>query len=86
MARRSGDKVTSNLVLYGQLTALTYDVTYNANLPANTDATVSCAGKQTKTHGEALTLVGEPTRLRVHLKAGLPARMAPWPISRAASI
>lgn len=61
--KETGDKVTSNLVLYGQLTALTYDVTYNANLPANTDATVTVPGKQTKTHGEALTLVGEPTAL-----------------------
>lgn len=61
--KETGDKVTSNLVLYGQLTALTYDVTYNANLPANTDATVTVPGEQTKTHGEALTLVGEPTAL-----------------------
>lgn len=59
----ANDKVTSNLVLYGQLTPMTYDVTYNANLPANTDATVTVPGKQTKTHGEALTLVGEPTAL-----------------------
>ena len=54
--KETGDKVTSNLVLYGQLTALTYDVTYNANLPANTDATVTVPDKQTKTHGEVLPL------------------------------
>lgn len=59
----AADVVKGNIVIYGQLTALTYDVTYNANLPANTDATVTVPGKQTKTHGEALTLVGEPTAL-----------------------
>ena len=58
----ANDKVTSNLVLYGQLTALTYDVTYNAN--AGTDATVSdIPNAQTKTHGVALPLtVTNPTR------------------------
>lgn len=60
--KETGDKVTSNLVLYGQLTALTYDVTYNANLPANTDATVTVPGKQVKTHGKVLPLSkDEPT-------------------------
>ena len=52
----ANDKVTSNLVLYGQLTALTYDVTYNANLPTDTDATVTVPGKQTKAHGKVLPL------------------------------
>ena len=58
----ANDKVTSNLVLYGQLTALTYDVTYNAN--AGTDATVSgIPAAQTKTHGVALPLtMTNPTR------------------------
>ena len=61
--KETGDKVTSNLVLYGQLTALTYDVTYNANLPADTDATVTVPDKQTKTHGVALPLSDStPTR------------------------
>ena len=59
----ANDKVTSNLVLYGQLTALTYAVNYDAN--ANGDATVSGipAAAQTKTHGEPLTLSDStPTR------------------------
>ena len=54
--KETGDKVTSNMVLYGHLTALTYDVTYNANLPTDTDATVTVPDKQTKTHGEVLPL------------------------------
>lgn len=85
--KETGDKVTSNLVLYGQLTALTYDVTYNANLPANTDATVTVPDKQTKTHGEVLPLSDvTPTLEGYTFKGWAPARMAPWPISRAASI
>ena len=67
--KETGDKVTSNLVLYGQLTALTYDVTYNANLPADTDATVTVPDKQTKTHGVALPLSDStPTREGLHLQ------------------
>ena len=50
------DKITRDTVIYGKLTALTYDVTYNANLPADTDATVTVPDKQTKTHGEVLPL------------------------------
>ena len=59
----ANDKVTSNLVLYGQLTPLTYEVNYEAN--AGTDATVSGipTAAQTKIHGVALTLtVANPTR------------------------
>lgn len=59
----ANDKVTSNLVLYGQLTALTYAVNYDAN--ANGDATVRGipTTAQTKTHGEPLTLSDStPTR------------------------
>lgn len=57
-----GTKVTSNLVLYGQLTPKTYAVNYEAN--AGTDATVrGIPGAQTKTHGEPLTLTpADPTR------------------------
>ena len=57
------DVVKGNIVIYGQLTALTYDVTYNANLPADkAGATVTVPGKQTKTHGEVLPLSkDEPT-------------------------
>ena len=56
------DKVTSNLVLYGQLTPKTYAVNYDAN--ANGDTTVNdIPGTQTKTHGVALPLtVTNPTR------------------------
>ncbi len=58
----ANDKVTSNLVLYGQLTPMTYAVNYEAN--ANGDATVSgIPNAQTKTHGVALTLAAaNPTR------------------------
>lgn len=59
----ANDKVTSNLVLYGQLTPLTYEVNYEAN--AGTDATVSGipTAAQTKIHGVALTLANNtPTR------------------------
>lgn len=59
----ANDKVTSNLVLYGKLTPKTYDVTYNANLPAGVTASVTVPGEQTKTHGVALTLTAaNPTR------------------------
>ena len=51
------DVVKGNIVIYGKLTALTYDVTYNANLPADkAGATVTVPDKQTKTHGEVLPL------------------------------
>lgn len=58
----ANDKVTSNLVLYGQLTPKTYAVNYEAN--ANGDTTVSgIPDAQTKTHGVALPLtVTNPTR------------------------
>ena len=53
----AADVVKGNIVIYGKLTALTYDVTYNANLPADkAGATVTVPGKQTKTHGEVLPL------------------------------
>ena len=56
------DKVTSNMVLYGQLTPMTYAVNYEAN--AGTDATVrGIPDAQTKIHGEPLTLTpADPTR------------------------
>lgn len=56
------NKVTSNLVLYGQLTPMTYAVNYDAN--ANGDTTVSgIPDAQTKTHGVALPLtMTNPTR------------------------
>ena len=59
----ANDNVTSNLVLYGQLTPMTYAVNYEAN--ANGDATVRGipTTAQTKTHGEPLTLTpADPTR------------------------
>ena len=57
------DKVTSNLVLYGQLTPKTYAVNYDAN--TNGDMTVSgIPDAQTKIHGEPLTLtMTNPTRV-----------------------
>lgn len=57
----ANDKVTSNLVLYGQLTPLTYAVNYDAN--ANGDTTNGIPDAQTKTHGVALPLTAaNPTR------------------------
>lgn len=43
--------VTGNLILYGKMTPKTYTVTYDLN-----GATGTAPAKQTKTHGEALTL------------------------------
>ncbi len=58
----NGTKVTSNLVLYGQLTPKTYAVNYEAN--ANGDTTNGIPDAQTKTHGEPLTLtMTNPTRV-----------------------
>ena len=57
------DKVTSNMVLYGQLTPKTYAVNYEAN--AGGDTTVrGIPDAQTKIHGEPLTLtMTNPTRV-----------------------
>lgn len=56
------DVVKGNIVIYGKLTALTYDVTYNANLPAGVTVSVPVPNKQTKTHGKVLPLSkDEPT-------------------------
>lgn len=52
----AADVVKGNIVIYGKLTALTYDVTYNANLPAGVTVSVPVPGNQTKTHGKVLTL------------------------------
>ena len=56
------DKITRDTVIYGQLTPMTYAVSYDAN--ANGDTTVSdIPAAQTKTHGVALPLaVTNPTR------------------------
>lgn len=59
----AADVVKGNIVIYGKLTALTYEVNYEAN--ANGDTTVSGipTAAQTKTHGVALTLANNtPTR------------------------
>ena len=57
--------VKGNIVIYGKLTALTYDVEYDANLPkdaADAGATVTVPTKQVKTHGVVLPLSkDEPT-------------------------
>lgn len=59
------DVVKGNIVIYGKLTALTYDVEYDANLPkdaADAGATVTVPTKQVKTHGVVLPLSkDEPT-------------------------
>lgn len=56
------DKITRDTVIYGQLTPMTYAVSYDAN--ANGDPTVNgIPGAQTKTHGKALPLSdATPTR------------------------
>lgn len=63
--KEKADVVKGNIVIYGKLTALTYDVTYNANLPkdaADAGATVTVPTKQVKTHGVVLPLSkDEPT-------------------------
>lgn len=59
----AADVVKGNIVIYGKLTALTYDVTYNANLPAGVTVSVPVPDKQTKTHGEVLPLSSDTPTL-----------------------
>ena len=59
----ANDKVTSNLVLYGQLTALKYTVKYNANAGSDKVDEMPDPAETKKTHGEPLTLSNStPTR------------------------
>lgn len=61
--KETGNKVTSNMVLYGQLTPMTYAVNYDANAGSDTVDWMPNPAATKKTHGEPLTLSDStPTR------------------------